>query len=72
MAKSSGKHRMQSQSQWKYLMAVKAPFAHRWAEAVVAERGPKTGYRSLPRNKAGGRTARTRSSKIRSALTGGH
>lgn len=71
MAKTSGQHKMRSQAQWRYLMAIKAPFAHRWAEAVVAERGPKTGFRSLPKNKAGGSTGRSRASKIRSALTGG-
>jgi hypothetical protein len=62
---------MHSKAQWRYLYAIGAPFAHRWAEQVVAERGPKTGYRSLPRNKAGGSTAQTRAAKIRSALTGG-
>lgn len=34
-----------------FLFATKKPFAHKWAEQVVAERGPKTGYRSLPERK---------------------
>lgn len=51
----SGGHKspgpMHSKAQWRYLFAAKKPFAHRWAEKVVAERGPKTGYRSLPPKK---------------------
>lgn len=39
---------MHSQAQWRYLYATKKPFAHKWAEQIVAERGPKTGYHSLP------------------------
>ena len=42
---------MHSQAQWRFLFASKKPFAHKWAEQVVAERGPKTGYRSLPPKK---------------------
>lgn len=42
---------MHSKAQWAFLFATKKPFAHKWAEQVVAERGPKTGYRSLPRRK---------------------
>lgn len=42
---------MHSKAQWRFLYATKKPFAHKWAEQVVAERGPKTGYRSLPDRK---------------------
>jgi hypothetical protein len=51
------------------MFATKKPFAHRWAEQIVAERGKKTGYRSLPKNKAGHGTTRTRAARIRAALT---
>lgn len=37
-----------SKAQWRWMYATHKPFAHKWAEQVVAERGPKTGYRSLP------------------------
>jgi hypothetical protein len=33
------------------LFATHKPFAHKWAEQVVAERGKKTGFRSLPERK---------------------
>lgn len=73
MPQKDGHHKspgpMHSKAQWRYLYAIKAPFAHRWAEQVVAERGPKTGYHSLPGNKPGGSTASTRANKIRAALT---
>jgi hypothetical protein len=39
---------MHSQAQWGFLFATHKPFARRWAEQVVAERGKTTGYRSLP------------------------
>ena len=42
---------MRSKAQWHFLFATKKPFAHRWAEETVAEKGPKTGYRSLPPKK---------------------
>lgn len=42
---------MHSKAQWRFLYATKKPFAHKWAEQVVAERGPKTGYHSLPDRK---------------------
>lgn len=71
MAKDSGQHQMRSQQQWRWAWATHQPWARRWSEAVVAERGPKTGFRSLPKNKAGGSTGATRAAKIRSALTGG-
>jgi hypothetical protein len=59
---------MHSQAQWRYLYAIQAPFAHKWAEQIVAERGPKTGYHSLPKNKPGHGNNRTRANKIRAAL----
>ena len=46
-----GQPHMRSQAQWAFLFATKKPFAHRWAEEVVASRGPKTGYHSLPQKK---------------------
>lgn len=58
-----------SQVQWRWMYATKQPFAHKWAEQIVAERGKKTGYHSLPRNKAGGGSTRTRANRIRAALT---
>lgn len=42
---------MHSKAQWRMLFATHKPFAHKWAEQVVATRGPKTGYRSLPDKK---------------------
>lgn len=55
MTKKSGGERkspgpMHSKAQWRhsFLYATHKPFAHKWAEQIVAERGPKTGYRSLP------------------------
>ncbi|HEV2346355.1 MAG TPA: hypothetical protein VGS97_19805 [Actinocrinis sp.] len=35
----------------RFLYATGKPFAHRWAEEIVATRGPKTGYHSLPEKK---------------------
>jgi hypothetical protein len=43
---------MHSQAQWRFLFASHKPFARKWANEVVAERGKKTGYRSLPNRKA--------------------
>lgn len=43
---------MHSKAQWRFLFATNKPFAHKWADQVVAERGPKTGYRSLPPKKS--------------------
>lgn len=40
-----------SKAQWRFLYASHKPFAHKWAEEIVATRGPKTGYRSLPDKK---------------------
>jgi hypothetical protein len=40
-----------SKAQWRFLFATHKPFARKWAEQVVAERGKKTGYRSLPERK---------------------
>lgn len=40
-----------SKAQWRFLFATHKPFAHRWAEAIEASRGVKTGYRSLPARK---------------------
>lgn len=40
-----------SKAQWKFLYASGKPFAHKWAEEIVATRGPKTGYHSLPERK---------------------
>ena len=42
---------MHSKAQWRFLFGTHKPFAHKWAEQVVAERGPRTGYRSLPAKK---------------------
>jgi hypothetical protein len=42
---------MRSQAQWRFLYATHKTFAHRWAEQVVASRGKKTGYHSLPTRK---------------------
>lgn len=57
MAKSGSGHRkspgpMHSKAQWRYLFASHKPFARKWADEVVAERGKKTGFRSLPTRKA--------------------
>jgi hypothetical protein len=43
--------RMLSKKQWRYAFVSKKPWAHAAAEAVVAARGKKTGYRSLPERK---------------------
>lgn len=53
MATSTGKPRkspgpMHSQKQWRFLFATHKPFARRWADEIVATRGRKTGYHSLP------------------------
>lgn len=40
-----------SKAQWRWAYATHQPFAHKEAEKVVATRGKKTGYRSLPRRK---------------------
>jgi len=37
-----------SKAQWKWMYASGKPFAHKWAEQIVAARGKKTGYRALP------------------------
>lgn len=42
---------MHSQAQWRFLYGTHKPFAHKWAEEIVATRGPKTGYHSLPEKK---------------------
>jgi hypothetical protein len=39
---------MHSRKQWGYLFAQKKPFAKKWADQIVATRGKKTGYHSLP------------------------
>lgn len=57
MAKPNSGHRrspgpMHSQAQWRYLFASKKPFARKWADEVVAERGKKTGFHSLPNRKS--------------------
>lgn len=44
-------HAARSKAQWRFLYATKKPFAHRWAEAVEASRGKKTGFRGLPERK---------------------
>lgn len=53
--KESGHHASpgpaHSKAQWRFLFATHKPFAHKWAEEVVAERGKKTGFRSLPERK---------------------
>jgi hypothetical protein len=50
--KSGGKRKspgpMHSRKQWGYLFAQKKPFAKKWADQIVATRGKKTGYHSLP------------------------
>lgn len=58
-----------SKAQWAWMFATHQPFAHKWAEQIVAERGPKTGYHSLPRNKRGNGTGQSRANQIRAALT---
>lgn len=55
-AKKTSGHRkspgpMHSKKQWAYLFASRKPFARKWADEIVAERGKKTGYRSLPERK---------------------
>lgn len=54
-SKSSGHHKSpgpaHSKAQWRFLFATHKPFAHKWAEQVVAERGKKTGFRALPERK---------------------
>lgn len=57
MAKSSSGHRrspgpMHSQAQWRWAYATHQSFARRWADEVVAERGKKTGFHSLPKRKS--------------------
>lgn len=39
---------MHSQKQWRFLYASKKPFAKKWADQIVATKGKKTGYHSLP------------------------
>lgn len=55
MAESKGEHKSpgpaHSKAQWGWMFATHKSFAHKWAETVVAERGKKTGYRSLPDRK---------------------
>ena len=58
-----------SQAQWRWMYATRQPFAHKWSEQIVAERGPKTGFHSLPRNKRDAGTNQSRASRIRAALT---
>jgi hypothetical protein len=43
---------MHSQAQWRWAYATHQEFAHRWADEIVATRGKKTGYHSLPGRKA--------------------
>lgn len=43
---------MHSKKQWAYLFATGKPWAKRWADEVVAERGKKTGFHSLPERKS--------------------
>lgn len=40
-----------SKAQWRWMYATHQPFAHKWADQVVAERGKKTGFRALPNRK---------------------
>lgn len=42
---------MHSKAQWRFLYGTHKPFAHKWADEIVATRGPKTGYHSLPDKK---------------------
>lgn len=35
----------------RFLYGTHKPFAHKWAEEIVATRGKKTGYHSLPPKK---------------------
>lgn len=42
---------MHSRAQWGYLFATRKPFAKKWADQIVATRGKKTGYHSLPARK---------------------
>lgn len=46
----SGKVR--SQAQWRFMFAVKKPFAHRWARARKRTYGKKADYQTLPPRKA--------------------
>ncbi len=39
---------MHSRKQWAYLFASGKPFAKKWADQIVATKGKKTGYHSLP------------------------
>lgn len=37
-----------SRAQWRWAFATHKRFAHRWAREIVATRGPRVGYHSLP------------------------
>lgn len=54
--KSSGQRKspgpMHSKAQWKWAYATHQPFARKWADGVVATRGKKTGFHSLPNRKS--------------------
>jgi hypothetical protein len=55
MAKPSGHRKspgpMHSKKQWAWAWATHQPFAKKWSDEVVATRGKKTGYHSLPNRK---------------------
>jgi hypothetical protein len=56
-------HRFMSKAQWRWAFATKKTFARRWAHSTPS-------YQALPRNKAGGSTARTQAARIKSTLLG--
>lgn len=39
---------MHSQKQWRFLFGTHKPFARKWADRIVATRGKKIGYHTLP------------------------
>lgn len=52
-----------SQAQWRWAFATHKAFAKKWADQIVASRGKKTGFHSLPKRK--GRPTATTAKKLR-------
>lgn len=66
MADNKHEHMFSSKSQWAWAFATKQPWARKWAHRNQTAHP----YKTLPGNKAGGSTMRTRMNKVRTALTG--
>lgn len=51
MARHKSPGPMHSRAQWRWAFATHQKFAKKWADKIVATRGKKTGFHSLPARK---------------------